>query len=390
MSIAPYLAPINPEIFGFRPTETAVTLGSHIDTYFDTFPAIPDSGLVLIGVGEDRGAENNAGCAKAPDHIRRCLYSLAAPCKEAHIADLGNLIEGQTAEDTYYALSEVAAEVLSHNCTLILLGGSQDLTYALYKAYANLNRIINISTIDARFDLEDNDIITSRTWMRNIIMSNPNYLFFHSNIGYQTYFVGQSYIELMDELKFDAYRLGEVQHNMKRAEALIRNADILSVDLGAVRQSDAPANSNPSPHGFYGEELCQMMRFAGMSDKTHCLGVFEFNPLYDNHQQTANMTAQAIWYFIEGFYTRKDDNPLVHPENCKNFRVAMEREGLEIIFHKSKLTDRWWVEVPCHDADLQELYTHQLMLPCTYSDYEQAMHGEFPQLWWRYYTRLNK
>ena len=55
MSIEHYLAPINPDIFGFHPTETAVTLGSHIDTYFDTFPGIPESGIVLLGVGEDRG-----------------------------------------------------------------------------------------------------------------------------------------------------------------------------------------------------------------------------------------------------------------------------------------------------------------------------------------------
>ena len=389
MSIEHYLAPINPDIFGFHPTETAVTLGSHIDTYFDTFPGIPESGIVLLGVGEDRGAENNAGCAKAPDEIRRCLYSLANPCEETRITDLGNLIEGQTADDTYYALAEVAAEVLSHNNTIIVLGGSQDLTFALYKAYANLNRIINISTIDARFDLENDDLITSRTWLRNIIMSNPNYLFFHSNIGYQTYFVGQPYIQLMDDLKFDAYRLGEVQHDMERAEALIRNADLLSVDLSAVRQSDAPANGNPMPHGFYGEELCQIMRYAGLSNKTQCLGVFELNPLYDNRHQTANMVAQALWYFLDGYYNRTDDNPRSHPENCKHFLVPLEDQNIELDFYKSKLSNRWWVRVPCENERLQELYTSEIMLPCTYSDYLQAMKGEIPSEWWKYYSRLN-
>jgi hypothetical protein len=221
-------------------------------------------------------------------------------------------------------------------------------------------------------------------------MQSPNYLFFHANVGYQTYFVGQDYIQLMNDLKFDAYRLGDVQQNMDRTEALIRNADLLSVDTAAVRQSDAPANGAPSPHGFYGEELCQMMRYAGKSEKTHCLGLFEMNPMYDNHGQTAHMVAQALWYFIEGFYGRVHDNPQLHPENCIHYFVTREDMGIVINFYKGKQSDRWWVQVPCDNPDLQEIYSDHLMLACTYSDYQQCMNGDIPALWWRYFQRLNK
>ena len=308
-------------MLGFLPSEYVVKLGDRIETHTPQsgMPEIPENALVMVGVGEDRGAENNAGCADAPDEIRRYLYQLAVPNADTHIVDLGNVIIGQTAEDTYYAVAEIVAAVLPKGNTLILLGGSQDLTYAAYKGYERLNRIMNITSIDSRFDLENNDEINSRTWLQNIIMQNPNYLFFNSNLGYQTYFVGQDYIQLMDDLKFDAYRLGELQKDMTRAESLIRNADLLSVDIGAIRQSDAPGNRYPSPHGFYGEEFCLMMRYAGMSDKTDCLGLFEVNPKFDNHGQTAHMTAQGLWYFIEGFYNRKHDNPLLNPENCKRF-----------------------------------------------------------------------
>ena len=391
MSIKKYLSPIEPGELGYYPTEYAVTIGSKIKAYIPgaEFPTLPEGGLVLVGVGEDRGAERNAGCGAAPNEIRRYLYQLALPTEEAALVDLGNIVEGQTTEDTYYAVSEVVAAVVERGGTLILLGGSQDLTFAAYKGYELLNRIINITAIDSRFDLEDNDEITSRTWLRNIIMQSPNYLFYHANVGYQTYFVGQNFVELMEDLKFDAYRLGEVQHDMERAEALIRNADLLSVDIGAVRQSDAPGQGAPSPHGFYGEELCQMMRYAGMSNKTQCLGVFEVNPMYDNHGQTAHMVAQGLWYFIEGFYSRKHDNPQLNPENCKHFLVNLDDQGLEIDFYKSKLSDRWWVRVPCEKEDLREIYSSHLMLPCTYADYQQCMQGEVPALWWRYFKRLN-
>ena len=391
MSIKKYLSPIKPDELGYRPSEYAITLGSKVKAYVAgaALPEMPKSGLVIVGVGEDRGAELNAGCCAAPNEIRRMLYQLALPCKNAEVVDLGNIVEGQTTDDTYYAVAEVVAAVVANDSTLILLGGSQDLTYAAYKGYEMLNRIMNITTIDSRFDLEDNDEITSRTWLKNIVMQTPNYLFFHANVGYQTYFVGDNYIELMNDLNFDAYRLGDVQNNLDRAEALIRNADLLSVDIGAVRQSDAPANGAPSPHGFYGEELCQMMRYAGNSDKMRCLGIFEMNPMYDNHGQTAHMLAQALWYFIEGFYNRPHDNPLMYPENCKHYFVTREDMGIVIHFFKGKQSDRWWVQVPCDNEALQEIYSNQLMLACTYSDYEQCMKGEIPSLWWRYFERLN-
>ena len=391
MSFEQYLIPTNPTDWGFELGFKELTLGKNTKMYVpgQPVPPLPEGGLVVLGVGEDRGAEANAGCSAAPDEIRRYLYRLAIPALDVQLVDLGNISVGQMVEDTYYAVAQVVAAVVAKGGTLILLGGSQDLTFAAYKGYEMLNRIINITSIDSSFDLEENEAVTSRTWLQKIVMQTPNYLFFHANVGYQTYFVGQPYITLMDDLKFDAYRLGEVQGDMARAEALIRNADLVSMDIGAVRQSDAPANGSPSPHGFYGEEFCQMMRYAGSSDKTSCVGVFEVNPLFDNHGQTAHMVAQGIWYFIEGFMGRKRDNPLRNPENCKHYMVGLEDQGLEIDFYKSKLSDRWWMRVPCNKEDLREMYSSHLMLPCTYADYQQCMQGDIPALWWRYYQRLN-
>ena len=391
MSIEQYLSPINPDDLGYTPSEVAVTLGTRITAFTpqNGFPDLPSHGLVLVGVGEDRGAENNAGCGEAPNEIRTYLYRLAVPTSDTAITDLGNVIPRQTAGDTYFALAEIVAAVLRNDATLIILGGSQDLTFAAYKGYELCNRILNIAAIDSRFDLENNDEITSRTWLRNIIMQQPNYLFFNSTIGYQTHFVGFDYVKLMDSLKFDAYRVGEMQGDMTRAETLIRNSDLISVDIGAIRQSDAPGNGYPSPHGFYGEEFCQMARFAGMSGKTSCFGIFEVNPLFDNHSQTSHMVAQGVWYFIEGFYNRKHDDPLLNPENCLHFIVRLEEHDIDIDFYKSKLSNRWWIRVHCDNEELRSIYSSHLMLPCTYADYQQAMQGEVPALWWKYYGRLN-
>jgi arginase family enzyme len=326
---------------------------------------------------------------RSPKRDSHLPLPAAVPTSDTAITDLGNVIPGQTAGDTYFALAEIVAAVLRNDSTLIILGGSQDLTFAAYKGYELCNRILNIAAIDSRFDLENNDEITSRTWLRNIIMQQPNYLFDYVNLGYQTYFVGQEMVQLMEELKFSTHRVGELQGNLELAEPMVRYSDVVAVDVGAVRQSDAPAASSPSPHGFYGEQLCQLARYAGMSDKTTCFGLFEMVPAHDRDEQTAHMLAHAVWFFIEGFCYRLGDHPSTDRQSFKRFTVQMNDNTMEIVFYKSLKSDRWWMEVPCDDSERRERYLSHTLIPCSYADYEHAMQNEIPPLWWHYYNRFN-
>lgn len=387
-----FLEPVNALKLEENSRRNLDTLRDKVDIYTseEAFPDLEKAQLVIVGVCDDRGAEHNQGCAESADEIRRMLYRLAVPYDSIKVADVGNVIAGSTQDDTYYALTNVMYRLLENGKTVIVIGSGQDMTYAVYKSYEILGQIVNICSIDSRFDLEDSaDKVTSQSYLNHIVMQDPNYLFNFTNIGYQTYFVGGAYVKLMDELKFDAYRVGAIQHEMMKAEPLMRNADIVSVDMGAIRQSDAPGNADPSPHGFYGEQLCQMARFAGMSDKTSCIGFHEVNPRFDINHQTAHLVAHAIWFFIEGFYNRQSDFPTRDKQNYKRFIVELKSQGLELTFHKSKKSDRWWVEVPCNDDDRRSRYNRHLLIPCNYSDYEQAMQNEIPDLWWKYYTRLN-
>src|SRR5690606_1183267 len=125
-----------------------------------------------------------------------------------------------------------------------------------------------------------------------IFLHQPNYLFNFSNLGYQTYFVNQDSLRVMDKLFFDAQRLGEISGAIHLAEPAIRNANMISFDISSIRSSDAVANVNASPNGFYGEEACQITRYAGYNDKLSSIGFYEFNPAYDQNGQTAMLLAQ--------------------------------------------------------------------------------------------------
>ncbi len=358
-----------------------------IYTQKNYFPNLSDCDIAIIGVNEDRRSINNTGCSEAPDIIRKYLYELFAGDYAVQIADLGNIKSGHRIEDTYFALTSVISELIKNEIVPIIIGGSQDLVYANYLAYENLGQIINIVHIDDSFDLGNtDDILNSKTYLSKIITHQPNFLFNYTNIGYQTYFVDQKAIDLMKNLYFDTYRLGLVRSNLQEVEPIVRNADMLCFDISAIKQSDAPGNGNASPNGFYGEESCQITRYAGISDKLTSIGFYETNPSLDINDQTSHLVAQMIWYFIDGFYNRKNDLPHKQKDEYIKYVVTIKNHQ-DILFYKSKKSDRWWMEVPC-PLNLQTKYERHCLVPCSYNDYQTACKEDIPDRWWQAYQKL--
>jgi arginase family enzyme len=355
----------------------------------DQFPSLDGIHLSLIGVKEDRESVGNIGCANGADEIRKKLYSLYQGDFSLKMVDLGNIIAGYGIKDTYFALTAVAEYLIKNNVIPIILGGGQDLTYANYRAYEKLEQIINLVAIDPRFDFDNlNEKTDSQSYLDKIILHQPCYLFNYSNIGYQTYLVDQNTLNLLQKLFFDSYRLGSVRQNLEEIEPVLRNADMMSVDISAIRHADAPATAWSSPNGFYGEEVCQMMRYAGLSEKLSSIGIYEYNPEFDKRGQTAYLIAQLIWCFIEGYYSRKSDIPSPDSNYHVKYRVSLQENKYELVFYKSTKTDRWWMDVPYPDQSPKSKYERHHLVPCSYSDYQLACKEEMPDKWWQTYQKL--
>ncbi len=390
MSISMYFEPVRLPDFGVSGNSEHKRFGEILHVYAgeEQFPDFENIDIAIIGVSEDRNAVNNEGCGLTPDYVRNFFYRLYPGNYKARVADLGNIKRGHSAEDTYFAISTVVAELLAARIIPVLIGGGQDLTYANYKAYENLGKIINIVSIDNAFDLGENEKrISSQSFLSRIILHQPNYLFNYTNIGYQTYFVDQDAINLMNKLYFDAYRLGVVQKTISMVEPLVRNADMLTFDMSSIRMSDAPAGGNASPNGFYGEEACQMARYAGMSDKLSSAGFYEMNPTFDRQGQTAHLLAQMVWYFVDGFYHRFHDFPGEDADAFIRFTVQVSGHDDGIIFYKSKQSGRWWMEIEC-SPEIKIKFGHHYLVPCDYTDYTTACADEIPERWWQMYQKL--
>lgn len=351
----------------------------HVNTPSNPIDEISNYQIALLGVKEDRNAWNE-GCSQAPDRIREKLYTLYKINDKIKIIDLGNLKTTPTPGDTYFGLRDVMLELLNNQVTGIIMGGSQDLTYGAFLAFEQAKSSVNLVTIDSRINTGA-DAVSAQSYLQSIWKNKK--LFRYCNLGHQQYLVNNKYIAQIDKLGFETIRLGALRNNLTLAEPNLRDAHLVSFDIGAIRQSDAPANHFSSPNGLYAEESCQLSRYAGLSDLVSCFGLFEVNPSLDNHNQTTQLAAQMIWYFIEGITQRRIEIPSSENSDFKVFIINHEDMEHELTFYKSQITNRWWMEVP-------EIKTGKsYRIACTQEEYQQASNHDIPDLWWRTFQRIN-
>ena len=342
----------------------------------DDFPDIKKINIAIIGVLENRGDKNNQNLVDL-DFIRKELYSLYPGNWNASIADLGDLLAGEKITDTYFALQKVTSFLIKNKIIPIILGGSQDLTYPIYRAYDDLDQMVDLVVIDSKFDFgKEDENLSSNSYLTKIVMDEPNNLANFSNVGFQSYYNSQEEIDLIEKLHFNAYRLGELTKNIELSEPLIRNADFVSIDLKSVKSSDSGCFSDFIPNGFNGKEICALSRYSGLSDKVTVFGIFNHN----NILQESALIAQIIWYFIEGYHFRANEYPFTSKENYTKYIVPVE--NLEIVFFKSNKSDRWWMEVP-NIYILNNKQTKQALLPCSHEEYLLTCSQEIPERWWK-------
>ena len=340
--------------------------------------------IAILGVLESRNSVDYIGEEFQLSEIRKALYKLF-PGNWLHgMADLGDIQKGASVEDTYFALIQVVSSLVNANIIPVIIGGSQDLTYANYRAYDKISSMVNIVNIDKSFDLGDSSKpINNGSYLGKIILEQPYNLFNYTAIGFQTYFNSQEEIDLMEKLYFESYRLGDISHSISLVEPVLRDADIVTLDLNSVKSSEVSLKQKHSPNGFNGREVCAISRYAGISNKVSSFGVYEYNPSKDD-EATAMLVAQILWYFIEGVNCRVNDDDFSNQSNFQKFTVLVEDE--ELVFYKSKKTGRWWVEIPFLEYSNTKSRQHPL-LSCMYDDYESATKGVIPERWYKAYKK---
>lgn len=382
--ITDFLEPVNlEEISDKRKPWGATHLGSKVVFNQDNKFEIEEFRLAIVGVLEDRSSTDNHGCGLAPNAIRKELYQLYVHFDLPAFIDLGNIKAGFSVKDTQVALKELMIELHSKKIAVIILGGGHDLTYAQYQSYSNSLHHTDLVVIDEKIDMEKSDEVTSDSFLWHIVNHEPNFLNSVTHLGHQMFYTSPENIDILETLDYDVIRLGEMKKDIFEMEPFVRHADLLSFDISALRSADAPANAVTSPNGLSGEEACQLIRFAGLSNKTTSFGLYELNTYFDQNKQGVKQASQMVWYFIEGFSNRRDDDyPAEQNQNFVKYVVSIHEGQYDIAFWKSLYSNKWWMELPEVRTGVPRY------VPCSYKEYQQAMQDELPDRWMKAYNRL--
>ena len=253
----------------------------------------------------------------------------------ATTVDLGDIRAGATEEDTYAAVQSVVAELVQMGIVPIVLGGGHDLTVPMYKGLESVGRPMNLVTVDPRLDFGgDPSVVSSRNHMNSVVMHEPNYLFDYVNVGHQGYLTDPDTLELLERLQFEAIRLGALLQNIQHVEPVVRNADLVTIDVASIRASDHPASTHASPNGMTAEHFCQLSRYVGMSDRMLATGFFEHNPDLDDRGRGGHLVAQGVWHVLDGIYNQKGDHPKCSTDDYLNTSWTFGEQH-EIAFFKS-------------------------------------------------------
>lgn len=367
-----------PEDF-FNTSKNSFGKNIYINTPDTPIDDISEYKIAILGVEEDRNS-NNIGSAKAPDVIRNRLYQLFKIESKNKIIDLGNIKIGKNFTDTYIILKEAVDELIRNRVTAVIIGGTQDLTFPCYLGLENNISNITLTTIDPEINFYSN--IYDNYFLK---IFERNKLFNYNNIGNQLYLCDPESLKYLENKLYESIRLGTLRQKIDCIEPILRDSDIVSFDIGSIKQSEAPARKNGSPNGLTSEEACLIARYAGLSNKVECFGLFEINPLYDINFQTARLGAQIIWHFIEGVCNRINENPenFLYSKNFKSFIVNHENLDHSITFIKSELTGNWWMEIP----DIKN--SKNIYISCSHEDYLCACNGDIPDLWLKYFNKIN-
>jgi len=379
LNLAKFFEQLNTGYFSLKERWQSTQIGHLIESFTDhKFPDLSYCEIAIFNVNEYYGSSN-----KGPEDIckiRKNLYDLHFETIP-RIKDLGNLKLENNRKQNFDVITEVCFTLLNNGTLPLIIGGGHDIAYAMYKAHTKFKKKISYTCIDNKFDIGlIDDKLTNQSHLSKIIKSKPNYLYNYTNLAYQSFLVSPHAIKMLETINFSYLRLGDIRKNISNVEPILRDSNMLSLDISSISSSYASANNYCNPNGLDGNEICKLSYYAGISDKLKSFGIFEYNQNLDQNDQTSKLISQIIWYFLVGFQSRVSED-IPSSKNLTYYNVTNENDTNSIVFCKSKLSNRWWIvlkkEHRYNKSKIDQFFA------CSYNDYQLAMNGDIPETWLR-------
>src|SRR5690606_39895308 len=142
-----FLTPVSHTVLAHKDMLPPQAIGNsiRIHTKTDGVPEFDSVQLAIIGVKESRSDSEVDIQTVDLNAIRKEFYQLFQGNWPSNLVDLGDIEPGESLKDTYFALSSLVTDLLKKSIVPIVIGGSQDLTFAMYRAYDALEQMVNRS-----------------------------------------------------------------------------------------------------------------------------------------------------------------------------------------------------------------------------------------------------
>lgn len=301
----------DPDLFYRKNDPNDIRLGEIISSDEKDYEA---SRVVILGCPQDEGIRRNGGrvgAALAPAALRRQFYKLTPFGIKVKVFDLGDVIGGDTLEDTHDIHEKVVKQLLDDGKQVIVLGGGNDISYpdgkAMSRAFGPEWWIaINIdSHLDVRADQPRNSGTPYRQLLEEELLL-PEYFY---EVAYQTHLASPIYYDYLRDMGVNRISLellrsredADIEIKEQVRQKFINHSASLNTffgfDIDALRSADAPGTSAPSPLGLRAGEFITLVKYAASLANTKIIEFTEVNPNFDIDDRTTKLVAIGMHRF---------------------------------------------------------------------------------------------
>ncbi len=272
----------------------------------------------LIGFPSDEGVKINGGrpgASKAPQLIYDELLKLTPhPVHlDRHVILLERtesltLLEcsGDLPSD-HERLGESTASSLSEQVLPVVLGGGHETAFGHFLGYTNSELPVNIVNIDAHTDVRDfkNGKAHSGSPFRQAIKHPSGMCKSYNVYGLNPASVSADHLAYVNNQGDTVFEHSvSVDAILNRLNLFEEGSIMVTMDMDAVRQADAPGVSAPNASGISKEDWLKLAYGFGNHPKVTSFDLSEVNPEFDRDNQTVKLAALTIWYFLLGVALR--------------------------------------------------------------------------------------
>lgn len=155
--------------------------------------------------------------------------------------------------------------------------------------------------------------------------------------------------------------LNKIKGDASLIELYFRQSHIVQFGLDSLKFNEECSDLS-YPNGLTSENACQIARYAGISNSVNTFIISGFENI---QSQTFQIIAELLWYFLEGFKNRFDDE-LAEEGQLQTLLIEHDALDKELVILKGLKSSRLWLQ------------SEKKNYPISISEFEQMKNGSLP------------